>query len=71
MQRTAINKTLGAVMIAWGIIVSCIGAAQNWSTVMALRALQGVAECSISPAFLILTATWWKVSKEGLVHLAE
>lgn len=56
-------------MCCWGVIVGAIGASQNWKTVMALRALQGVAECSISPAFLLLTGTWWTVEEHSFRSL--
>lgn len=65
MQRYSINLTLGAVMVLWGIVVTCIAAAQNWSQAMALRALQGALECSISPAFLLITAQFWKTEEHS------
>lgn len=32
---------------------------------MALRALQGAFECTISPAFLIITASWWRTEEHS------
>ena len=37
----------------------CIGFAKNWATLMTLRALQGMFECTISPAFLMITGSWY------------
>ena len=48
MQRVNIGKTLSFLMFFWGVIVLCTGFATNWATLMALRALQGAAECTIS-----------------------
>lgn len=66
MQRFSINQTLGTMMILWGLVVGSIAASQNWATVMALRALQGALESSISPAFLIITASYWKTEEHSL-----
>ncbi len=43
----------------------CISAAQNWSQVMALRALQGFFECAITPGFLFITAEWYKTEEHA------
>ena len=43
-----------------GIVVICISAAQNWSQLMALRALQGFFECTISPGFIMVVGTWYR-----------
>lgn len=43
----------------------CISAAQNWSQVMALRALQGFFECAITPGFLFITAAWYKTDEHA------
>ena len=43
-----------------GICVICISAAQTCSQLMALRALQGIFECAISPGFLFVTGQWYR-----------
>lgn len=63
MQRTSLRYTLAACMFVWGIIVLSIGFTHNFTQLMVLRALQGFAECTISPAFLLITATFY-VSRE-------
>lgn len=37
----------------------CIAFATNWADLMILRALQGMFECTISPAFLMITGSWY------------
>ena len=59
MQRVNVGKFLSANMLVWGVIVLCIAFAQNFTGLMVLRALQGAAECTISPTFLILTGSWY------------
>lgn len=38
----------------------CVGACQNWSQLMALRALQGFFECTISPGFVMTIGLWYR-----------
>lgn len=48
MQRVNIGKTLAILIFIWGVIVLCTAFAKDWADLMALRALQGAAECTIS-----------------------
>ncbi|KAJ9156304.1 Major facilitator superfamily transporter [Pleurostoma richardsiae] len=59
MQRTSLKWTLSGCMFVWGIIVLCIAFAHNFPQLMVLRGLQGLAECTISPAFLLITAAFY------------
>ncbi|EIM84644.1 MFS general substrate transporter [Stereum hirsutum FP-91666 SS1] len=59
MQRVNIGKTLAFLIFIWGVIVLCTAFAKDWADLMALRALQGAAECTISPAFVIIIASWY------------
>ncbi|EIM89537.1 MFS general substrate transporter [Stereum hirsutum FP-91666 SS1] len=60
LQRWKMGRTLSLCMIIWGIIVLCIGFAKNFSQLIALRALQGIAECCISPGFVLVIGSWYK-----------
>jgi MFS transporter, ACS family, allantoate permease len=59
MQRYKMGMSLSVYMIVWGICVLGIGFCQNFTQLIALRALQGAFECSISPGFLLLVGTWY------------
>ncbi|KXT14426.1 hypothetical protein AC579_8356 [Pseudocercospora musae] len=59
LQRWSLGKALSIYMFAWGICVTCIGAAQNWTHLMVLRALQGFFECTISPGFVLVIGSWY------------
>lgn len=59
MQRTSLRWTLTGCMLVWGILVLCIGFSNNFATIMTLRALQGAAESTIAPAFLLITAAFY------------
>lgn len=52
-------------MFVLGVVVTCIGAAQNWSHLMALRALQGFFECTISPGFVLVIGSWYRTEEHS------
>lgn len=59
LQRWRVGKALSIYMICWGFVVLCIGFAQNFKQLIALRALQGFFECCISPGFLLIIGSWY------------
>ncbi|SJL08084.1 uncharacterized protein ARMOST_11446 [Armillaria ostoyae] len=59
LQRWRMGKTLSVYMTCWGFVVLCIGFAQNFKQLIALRALQGFFECCISPRFLLIIGGWY------------
>jgi ACS family allantoate permease-like MFS transporter len=63
LQRLNIGRFLGCMMFTWGLVVLCIAFAKNFTHLMILRTIQGIAECTISPTFLILTGTWYRTSE--------
>ncbi|KAI1213341.1 MFS general substrate transporter [Annulohypoxylon truncatum] len=59
LQRYPMGRVLSLYIICWGVVVLCIGFAQNFTQLITLRALQGMFECSISPGFLLVVGTWY------------
>jgi ACS family allantoate permease-like MFS transporter len=59
LQRYKMGRMLSCYMICWGIVVLCIGFAQNFTQLITLRALQGVFECCISPGFILVIGSWY------------
>ncbi|RDW83238.1 MFS general substrate transporter-26 [Coleophoma crateriformis] len=60
LQRWALGRTLSIYMLCWGICVITISAAQDWTHLMVIRALQGFFECTISPGFVLVIGTWYR-----------
>ncbi|KAH7021537.1 uncharacterized protein B0I36DRAFT_354183 [Microdochium trichocladiopsis] len=50
LQKFPVGKTVGAAVVVWGILVMCLGAAQNAAGLMALRFLMGVFEAPLFPS---------------------
>ncbi|KAF2770249.1 MFS general substrate transporter [Teratosphaeria nubilosa] len=66
VQKLRVGRFIGTVMTFWGIIVLCIGVTHTWAELMVLRALQGIAECTISPTFLFITGTFYTAQEHTL-----
>ncbi|KAF3077069.1 hypothetical protein CFAM422_000866 [Trichoderma lentiforme] len=63
MQRFGVNKPLFVSLFLWGVVVLCISFTQNFTQLVALRSLQGLLECTMAPALVLLTASFY-VSRE-------
>ncbi|KAM0751761.1 MFS general substrate transporter [Meredithblackwellia eburnea MCA 4105] len=59
MQKTHLGRTVGVLMLLWGCIVLAIGFCHNYAQLAALRFIQGILECSVGPAFLIITGSFY------------
>ncbi|WWC72941.1 uncharacterized protein I206_106905 [Kwoniella pini CBS 10737] len=59
LQRFNMGKTLTIYMFFWGIIVLCQAFLNSWAPFMVLRFLQGAFECTISPGFNLIIASWY------------
>ncbi len=65
LQRFPVVKTLGAFIIIWGVIL-CLHATPNYAGFVALRTLLGMFESAITPAFVLITAQWYKKEEQFL-----
>ncbi|KAI0880641.1 MFS general substrate transporter [Annulohypoxylon maeteangense] len=59
LQRYLMGRTLSCYMLCWGVVVLCVGFAQNFTQLVTLRALQGFFECCISPGFILVVGSWY------------
>lgn len=64
LQRFPLAKTTGIVIVAWGAVVACSGAAQNYAGFIATRVLLGALEGAITPSFMVITSQWYKKSEQ-------
>ncbi|KAK5711477.1 hypothetical protein LTR17_018413 [Elasticomyces elasticus] len=56
LQRWNLGLSLSIYMLCW---------AQNWNHLMAIRALEGFFECTISPGFLLVVGTWYRTDEHS------
>lgn len=59
LQRYSMGKLMSLYIVCWGLVVLCIGFAQNAVHLITLRALQGMFECTISPGLLLIVGSWY------------
>jgi len=55
-----IGKFSGAVVLGWGVVLSCMAAAKSFGGLMATRAMLGAMEASVAPAFIAITQMYWR-----------
>lgn len=55
-----LGRFVAYTSIVWAIILFCTAGAYNFSGMMAVRFFLGMAEGGISPAYVLITGTWYK-----------
>lgn len=58
IPRVPVAKYLAANTLFWGVIVGVTAACTNYGGLISVRFLLGVAEATITPAFMFITSTW-------------
>ncbi|TDZ35519.1 putative transporter [Colletotrichum spinosum] len=59
IARLPVAKYMTANTLFWGAVVALTAACRNYGGLLAVRFLLGVAEATITPAFMFLTSTWY------------
>lgn len=59
LQRFPVSKVLGANILLWGVVLCGSSGAQNYTGMVALRALLGAFEAIITPALVLVTSQWY------------
>ncbi|RGP73406.1 major facilitator superfamily transporter [Fusarium longipes] len=60
LSRFHITRFIGATIIVCGIMEMCTAATRDFEGLAACRFLLGFAQAAVSPAFIILTSTWYR-----------
>ncbi|KAL6233412.1 hypothetical protein BDW75DRAFT_242041 [Aspergillus navahoensis] len=59
IPRLPVAKYLAVNTFAWGAVVALTAACVNYGGLLVVRFLLGVAEATITPAFMFITCTWY------------
>ncbi|PGG96724.1 splicing factor 1 [Blastomyces parvus] len=59
IQKLPVAKYVTVNTFFWGAVVALTAACTNFGGLITVRFLLGVAEATISPAFVYITAMWW------------
>lgn len=60
VQRFPVATTVSVYIVLWGSVLALHAACLNYAEFVALRTLLGVLESSVTPAFVVITAQWYK-----------
>ncbi|KAF2753541.1 putative allantoate permease [Pseudovirgaria hyperparasitica] len=63
IPRVPLSKYVGINTLFWGAVVALMGACNSFAPLVVLRVFLGVAEATISPAFLFVTSAWYTRSE--------
>ncbi|EPX70424.1 membrane transporter [Schizosaccharomyces octosporus yFS286] len=66
MQKVPLSLFILVNVILWSAMVCLMAACHNGSSLLALRFLAGVFEASITPAFINITAMWYKREEQPM-----
>ncbi|KAF2166699.1 hypothetical protein M409DRAFT_66317 [Zasmidium cellare ATCC 36951] len=65
LRRLPLGKYTSSFIVAWGVILACHAAANNYASLLALRFLLGVFESTITPAFVLFVSIWYKRGEQA------
>lgn len=65
LQRLPIGKYSAACIIAWGLVLSCFAAVENFGGAVAIRFMLGVCEAAVTPGFALITSQWYTKKEQG------
>jgi MFS family permease len=71
MQTLPTAKYLASMVTLWGVIVVCTSAAKNWAGLVTTRVLLGVFESAVAPSLMLITVSWYKVSRIRLPSASD
>lgn len=65
LQRAPLAKTLGASIVAWGVVLAASAACESFAGIAVCRGLLGVLEAVVSPGFVAVTGMWWTRAEQA------
>ncbi|KAH8892139.1 MFS general substrate transporter [Thozetella sp. PMI_491] len=64
MQKLSVSKWMSANLFIWGGITMALGGCNDFPSFAALRFILGALESCSTPAFLLITAMWYKTEEQ-------
>lgn len=66
LQRFPIAKTSGFFILLWGFVLCMTSVPKTYAGFIATRTILGILESAVTPAFILLTAQWYKREEQLL-----
>lgn len=67
LTRAGVRRTVGSIMVIWGLACCAMAAMQGPLSFYVLRFLLGVAEAGFAPAFILYVSRWFPARYQGRV----
>ncbi|KAL3963026.1 hypothetical protein ACCO45_004549 [Purpureocillium lilacinum] len=64
--RFPVGRFVACATILWGATLMTMAASRSFAALMSIRAVLGCMESCINPAFMIISAQWWKREEQPL-----
>ncbi|KAH9883985.1 major facilitator superfamily domain-containing protein [Xylariomycetidae sp. FL2044] len=65
IARVPVAKYLGFSITAWGAVLACHAACENFAGLVTVRTLLGLFESACQPAFVVLSAMWYRREEQA------
>lgn len=65
LSKVPVGKYLGFSIIAWGTVLACHAACTNFVGLIVVRTLLGLFESACQPAFIVLSAMWYRREEQA------
>ncbi|KAI0011437.1 MFS general substrate transporter [Xylariaceae sp. FL0662B] len=65
LARVPVGKYLGFSICAWGAVLACHAACRNFTGLVTVRTLLGLFESACQPAFVVLSAMWYRREEQA------
>lgn len=65
LQKLPIGKFSAGMVIAWGTVLSCFAACENFAGAVAVRFFLGLTESAVTPGFALITSQWYTKKEQG------
>jgi len=66
MQKVSVSKWLAGNIIIWGGVTMALGGCPTFPSFAALRFVLGALESCSTPAYLLITAMWYKIEEQPI-----
>ncbi|KAK3939725.1 MFS general substrate transporter [Diplogelasinospora grovesii] len=65
ISRVPVAKYLSFMIVTWGAVLACTAACHNFTGLVIVRTLLGLFESACQPAFVVLSAMWYRREEQA------
>lgn len=65
IQLFPLAKYVAVNVVIWGAVLACLAACKSFATLMVCRAILGMAEAAVVPAWVVFTSQWYRKEEQA------